>query len=327
MNIDEKKITGMDGIPILAVVVPCFNESQVLPDTIRILGDLLTDLGHKGKISAKSFLYFVDDGSKDNTWQILSKAHDTNPQHIKALKLVANAGHQNALLAGLLAVRDQADCTVSLDADLQDDVDIIERMIDSHAAGNEIVFGVRRERGTDGFFKRTSALAFYRVMALMGADIVHNHSDFRLLGKRSLHTLSRFEESAVFLRGIIPLMGYGSDIIPYERKKRLKGETKYSPRKMISLAWNAVCSFSVAPLRLISLIGTLIFLFSFIMSLWVLFTRFFGNTVHGWASTLLPIYFLGGIQLLAIGILGEYLGKIYLEVKKRPRFIEDKKLE
>lgn len=327
MNTGENKIieTGNDA-PTLAVVVPCFNESQVLPDTIRILDGLLTDLAGKAVISAKSYLYFVDDGSRDDTWRILSEAHESNPR-IKALKLVANAGHQNALLAGLMAVRNQADCAVSLDADLQDDVGIIEKMIASHAAGNEIVFGVRRERRSDSFFKRNSALAFYRFMALLGVHIVHNHSDFRLLGKRSLHTLSQFGESAVFLRGIIPLMGYRSDNIPYERRNRLKGKTKYPPRKMISLAWNAVCSFSVVPLRLISLTGALIFLFSFIMSLWVLFTKFFGNAVHGWASTLLPIYFLGGIQLLAIGILGEYLGKIYLEVKKRPRFIEDKELE
>lgn len=326
MNTDEKQLKKTGDVPTLAVVVPCFNESQVLPDTILILNDLLADLMARDRISRGSFLYFVDDGSRDDTWRILSEAHQSNPM-IKALKLAANAGHQNALLAGLMAVRKQADCAISLDADLQDDVGVIEKMVDSHAAGNEIVYGIRCERRSDGFFKRHSALAFYRLMALLGIDIVHNHSDFRLLGKRSLHTLSRFEESGIFLRGLIPLMGYRSDSIPYKRKKRLKGETKYPPRKMISLAWNAVCSFSIAPLRLISLVGALIFFFSLIMSLWVLFTKFFGDAVHGWASTLLPIYFLGGIQLLAIGILGEYLGKIYLEVKKRPRYIKDTELE
>jgi len=314
-----------ENAPIFAIVIPCFNESQVLPDTIRILGDIVEDLIARGKVARDSFLYFVDDGSRDDSWGILSAANKETPR-IKGLKLAANAGHQNALLAGLLSVCEKVDCAISIDADLQDDVGVIEKMIDAHLNGNEIVFGVRRQRRVDSFFKRNSALVFYRLMKILGVDVVHNHSDFRLLGKQSLQALSKFGESAVFLRGIVPLLGYGSESIPYDRKKRLQGRTKYSLRRMLSLAWNAVCSFSVAPLRLISLVGALIFIFSCIMSIWVLLTKFFGYAVHGWASTLLPIYFLGGIQLLAIGVLGEYLGKIYLEVKKRPRFIKERDL-
>jgi glycosyltransferase involved in cell wall biosynthesis len=324
----EKRLPPEPGapLPLLAIVVPCYNEGQVLPETIRVLDDLITGLTERGKIASGSFLYFVDDGSRDDSWQILSDAHHGNPR-VKGLKLAGNAGHQHALLAGLLAVHDRVDCAISLDADLQDDVRIIEKMIDSYGNGHEIVYGVRRRRSADGFFKRHSALAFYRLMRLSGINLIHNHSDFRLLGKQSLRGLSQFGESSLFLRGIIPQMGYSSESIPYDRLPRMGGESKYPLRKMISLAWNAVCSFSVVPLRLISLAGALIFLFSFTMSLWVLFTKFFGNAVHGWASTLLPIYFLGGIQLLAIGVLGEYLGKIYLEVKRRPRFIKEMDLK
>ncbi len=311
---------------ILAIVVPCYNESEVLPETIRVLDGVLVEQINVGKIAPESFLYFVDDGSRDGTWAIIQSAHERNTR-VKGLKLANNMGHQNALLAGLLSVRKKVDCAVTLDADLQDDVTVIGRMIESHTKGNEIVYGVRRSRSSDSFFKRNSAAFFYRLMQLMKINIVPDHSDYRLMGRSSLQSLAQFEESALFLRGIIPLMGYQHDYIYYDRRQRRGGRSKYPIRKMFSLAWNGICSFSIAPLRFISFLGALIFLLSIMMSAWVLFTKFFGEAVPGWASTLLPIYFLGGIQLLAIGILGEYLGKIFLEVKKRPRFIKEVELE
>jgi glycosyltransferase involved in cell wall biosynthesis len=312
--------------PVLSIVVPCHNESEVLLETIRALNGILAEQIHAEKVAPESFLYFVDDGSTDDTWTIVASAHEHNKQ-VKGLKLANNAGQQNALLAGLLAVRKKVDCAITIDADLQDDVSAIEKMIDSHMLGNEIVYGVRQSRESDSFFKRNSALFFYRFMQLIGVKIVPNHSDFRLMSRTSLQSLSQFEESTLVLRGVIPLMGYQCDYISYDRKKRRGGRSKYPLRKMLSFAWDGICSFSVAPLRLISCIGALIFLLSIVMSFWVLFTKFSGRAVHGWASTLLPIYFLGGIQLLAIGIVGEYLGKVYLEVKRRPRFIKEVELE
>ncbi len=308
------------------MVVPCYNERDVLPETIAALTDILSELEASGKISVSSFLFFVDDGSTDETWNIIKAAHAENAR-VKGLKLARNTGHQNALLAGLHSVRETIDCAITLDADLQDDTGLIEKMIDSHWKGSEIVYGVRRKRRSDTFFKRNTAMGFYRFMKLIGIDVVQNHSDFRLMGESSLQSLALYGESTLFLRGIVAGMGYPCAQLPYDRKKRLKGQSKYPLRKMLSLAWNAVCSFSVAPLRFISFIGALIFLLSAVMSGWVLFTKFFGDAVHGWASTLLPIYFLGGIQLLAIGVLGEYLGKIYMEVKKRPRYIIEQHLE
>lgn len=315
----EKPIT-------LCIVVPCYNEELVLPETIRVLKDQLSAQITAGRIKESSFIFFVDDGSSDNTWALIEAENKTN-KSVKGLKLVRNSGQQMALLAGLRAVQGKADCAITLDADLQDDVGVIEKMIDAHAAGNEIVYGVRELRDSDTFMKRNSALGFYRLMRLLGVSMVHNHSDFRLMGQKSIRNLLQYNETEIFLRGLIPLMGYRSDCIYYNRSRREKGNTKYSYRKMLSLAWNAICSFSIAPLRFISVVGALIFLLSGIMSLWVLLTKFFGNAVPGWASTLLPIYFLGGIQLLSIGVLGEYLGKIYLEVKKRPRYTEEIELE
>lgn len=311
----------------LSIVVPCYNEEQVLSETIRVLTDIVMTQIEAGKITTDSFIFFVDDGSNDNTWTLIEAENKRN-KRVKGLKLAGNSGHQMALLAGLEAVQGKkVDCAITLDADLQDDVRGIEKMLDAHANGNEIVYGVRHLRKTDTFLKRNSAIGFYRLMRLIGVNIVHNHSDFRLMGKKSMESILQYNETSIFLRGIIPLMGYRSECIYYDRKQREKGNTKYPLRKMLSLAWNAICSFSIAPLRFISFIGALIFILTGIMSLWVLFTKFFGNAVHGWASTLLPIYFLGGIQLLSIGVLGEYLGKIYLEVKKRPRFIKEIELE
>ena len=305
-------------MPTLAIVVPCYNEQDVLPETVKRLGALLERLVSAGKIDRASRIYFVDDGSRDRTWSLIEdSARQGWP--VVGVKLSRNRGHQNALLAGLFSAR--GDAIVSIDADLQDDVDAIEAMLDHHLAGCDVVYGVRKARDTDSAFKRGTALGFYRLMRLLGAKTIDNHADFRLLSRRAVESLRAFGEVNLYLRGIVPMLGYPSAIVEYDRTERFAGETKYPLRRMISLALNAITSFSVVPLRLISLLGLALSLGTMAVSCWVLVVAMHPDrVVPGWASTALPIYFLGGVQLLSLGVIGEYVGKIYLESKSRPRY-------
>ncbi|HNC61981.1 MAG TPA: glycosyltransferase family 2 protein [Rhodocyclaceae bacterium] len=305
-------------MPSLAIVVPCYNEQEVLPETIKRLSALLVRLAATHKIDGNSRIYLVDDGSRDRTW-LLVEDHAAQGWPIVGIKLSRNRGHQNALLAGLFAAR--GDAIVSIDADLQDDVDAIEAMLDHHVAGCDVVYGVRRARTTDTAFKRLTAVGFYRLMRLLGAKTIDNHADFRLLSRRAVESLKAFGEVNLYLRGIVPMLGYPSAIVEYDRAERFAGETKYPLRRMLSLALNAVTSFSVVPLRLISLLGLLLSLGTMAVSAWVLAVSLHPErVVPGWASTVLPIYFLGGVQLLSLGVIGEYVGKPYLESKARPRY-------
>jgi glycosyltransferase involved in cell wall biosynthesis len=309
-------------IPRLAIVVPCYNEEAVIDETARVLTGVLNTLIAKSKICSESFIYFVDDGSKDQTWQSIVELHNREPK-VKALKLSRNFGHQNALLAGMTSIREKSDCVITIDADLQDDVSVIENFVDKFSEGYDIVYGVRKERKVDTFFKKYTALVFYHFMRFMGITIVNNHADFRLVSKRVVDTLSSFREANLFLRGIIPYIGFNSTEVLYDRKKRFAGETKYPLGKMLAFAWSGITSFSIVPLRIVTLAGLFVFSLSLLVSLWVLISFLKGSTIPGWASTVLPIYFIGGLQIFCIGLLGEYLGKVYQEVKSRPRFIKD----
>lgn len=302
----------------LAIVMPCYNEQGVLPETNRRISFLLRRLMDAAKISADSQVYFVDDGSTDRTWDLIETmiAADT---HVVGVKLSRNRGHQNALLAGLFTA--DGDAIVSIDADLQDDLDAIEEMLDRFKAGDEIVYGVRRRRSTDTFFKRAMAQTFYRVLSLLGVDSVYNHADYRLMSRRAVECLKTFREVNLYLRGIIPLLGFRSSVVYYDRTFRFAGVSKYPLRKVIALALNAITSFSVVPLRLITLAGFSIFACSMAVTVWALWAKFVTKSaLPGWTSIVLPMYFLGGVQIFCIGMLGEYLGKIYSEVKARPRF-------
>ena len=302
----------------LALVVPCYNEQEVLPETVDRLTALLARLVEAGQIDAGSRIYLVDDGSRDGTWSLI-EGYAAQRMPVVGLKLSRNRGHQNALLAGLFAAR--GDAIVSIDADLQDDIAIIETMLDRFRQGCDVVYGVRRQRGADTLFKRCTANGFYRVMGWMGAQTIANHADYRLMSRRAIEALKQFGESNLYLRGIIPMLGYRSAIVEYDRSARFAGQSKYPLRRMISLALNAVTSFSVVPLRTISLLGLLVSLGTMVVSVWVLWVALFSSrAVPGWASTVLPIYFLGGVQLLSLGVIGEYVGKLYIEAKGRPRY-------
>ncbi|HEX8755946.1 MAG TPA: glycosyltransferase family 2 protein [Steroidobacteraceae bacterium] len=311
-------------IPQLAIVVPCFNEEDALPETARRLGRLLDRLQRDGRIAAGSRIVFIDDGSRDRTWELIEQLA-CDDERMGGIKLSRNRGHQNALLAGLFTA--EGDVLVSVDADLQDDVEVIEEMLSQHARGMNVVYGVRNDRSSDGLFKRVSALGFYRMLHALGVESVYNHADFRLLSRKAVDALKDFREVNLFLRGIVPLIGFKSSVVYYTRTERMAGVSKYPLRKMMALAMDAVTSFSVVPLRLISALGVLVFLFSIGMGAWTLWIKLFsGRAVPGWTSTLLPIYLLGGLQILCVGILGEYLGKVYQETKRRPRYIIEKVL-
>ena len=307
---------------VLGIVVPCYNEEAVIAETVKRLDQVLGDLVRKGKIADTSAIWFVDDGSKDNTWTMLGDFARDNGR-IRAVKLSRNRGHQNALLAGLLAA--SGDALVSIDADLQDDVSVIENMVDEYSSGAEIVYGVRRKRDTDSFFKRVTAQGFYKFMQAMGAQSIYNHADFRLMGRHAIETLREYKEVNLFLRGIVPLIGFKYSCVAYDRAERFAGESKYPLRKMLGLALEAVTSFSVVPLRIISILGLIVSAVAIGFTVWVLWIRLFTtNAVPGWASTVLPVYFIGGIQIFCIGVIGEYLGKIYAETKGRPRYVIEK---
>ena len=307
------------GLTQLAIVVPCYNEEEVLPETCARLTALLERLVGARKISEDSRIWFVDDGSRDSTWSLID-GFVKSDLPVVGVKLSRNRGHQNALIAGLFCARGDAIATV--DADLQDDLDALERMLDRFHEGCDIVYGVRKRRDTDTLPKRATAQIFYRVIAALGAQTIHNHADYRLMSKRAVDALKDFREVNLYLRGIIPLIGFHSAIVEYDRTARFAGESKYPLRKMLALALDAVTSFSAVPLRMISLLGFIIFVGSMTVSGWALWASLIADqTVPGWTSTVLPMYFLGGVQLLALGVIGEYLGKLYVEVKARPRFV------
>lgn len=304
----------------LAIVVPCYNEEEVLKIASKALREVLADLAQKGKIAEDSFILFVNDGSRDRTWELIEEEHSMYPTQVHGVKLAGNVGHQFALTAGLITAKDMSDVTISIDADLQDDVAVIEEMIDKFHAGNDIVYGVRRERKTDTFFKRTTAQAFYKIMNLMGVKTVYNHADFRLMSKRAVEEFSKYKETNLFLRGMMPLIGYQTDSVYYDRKERVAGESKYPLKKMLALAFNGISSFSVKPISLILGVGLLIIFAAVLAAIYAFVSYFTGHVVPGWTSMILSIWFLGGLQLLAIGLVGQYIGKIYIEVKQRPRY-------
>jgi glycosyltransferase involved in cell wall biosynthesis len=309
---------------ILSVIVPCFNEEAVLPETARRLQSLLDDLAGRGKIDAASHIVFVDDGSRDRSWAIIESLSRDSAM-CRGLKLSRNRGHQNALLAGLLKA--QGDVCISVDADLQDDLNAIEAMLDAYINGSDIVYGVRKRRDTDHLLKRLSAESYYWLLARFGVEVIFNHADYRLMSRCALTALAQFSEANLFLRGIIPQLGFPSSIVYYDRAERFAGESKYPLRKMLAFAWEGITSFSSAPLRFITALGILVSLTSLGFSAWALWVRLFTtHAIPGWTSTVVPLYFLGGVQLLSIGILGEYIAKIYSETKRRPHFFLEKRV-
>lgn len=308
------------GNPILYIVIPCYNEEAVLPLTSGMFLKKIKDLAAAGKISDKSRILFVNDGSKDKTWDIIRSLAEAD-EHYRGVCLSRNRGHQNALLAGLMTAKDLADVTISIDCDGQDDINAMDAMIDEYLAGMDVVYGVRSKRETDTWFKRTTAEGFYKVMKALGADVVFNHADYRLLSKRALEGLAEFREVNLFLRGLVPLVGYRCSSVYYERAERIAGKSHYPLKKMLAFAFDGITSLSVKPLRLITLAGMLVSAVSFVAIIVTLITKLVGFTVTGWTSMICAIYFLGGVQLLGIGIIGEYVGKIYNETKARPRFI------
>ena len=305
---------------ILYIVVPCYNEEAVLPETSRRLREKLETLAAMGKISPQSRVLFVNDGSKDRTWEIIRALHEECPL-FSGVDLTRNRGHQNALLAGLMTAKDRCDMAISMDADLQDDVDAVDAMVDKFQEGCDIVYGVRSSRAKDTFFKRFTAEGFYRLMSLMGAETVFNHADYRLMSRRALEGLSQFREVNLFLRGIVPMVGYPSAVVEYERGERFAGESKYPLKKMLAFAMEGITSLSTKPIRYITLLGFLIFLVSIVMLATFIVKWALGMTVAGWASVICSVWAIGGLILLSLGVIGEYIGKIYLETKQRPRFL------
>ena len=306
------------------IVVPCYNEEEVLNETCSRLLGLMESMRRTNLVSVQSRIVFVDDGSKDATWQIITELEQDYPE-VCGIKLAHNVGHQNALFGGLMTVRNDCDCAISIDADLQDDINVIPEMIKKYRdEGCEVVYGVRNKRDTDTFFKRETALGFYKMMKLMGVDMVYNHADFRLMSRAALHALSQFEERNLFLRGMVPLIGFKSDKVYYDRGERFAGESKYPLKKMISFAFDGITSFSINPIRLISAIGVIACVISVIMAIYAIIQKILGHVNVGWTSVICSIWFLGGLQMLGIGLIGEYIGKMYKEVKRRPRFIVER---
>ena len=310
----------------LAIVVPCYNEEEMLPITTPALLGKLDELVAEGLIDDDSYVLYVNDGSKDKTWDVI-EAHHANDNRIKGLKLAGNVGHQFALTAGLITAKDSSDITISIDADLQDDINVFRDMILKYKEGCDIVYGVRNSRKKDSFFKRTTAQGFYKVMSLMGAKTVYNHADFRLMSKRAVEQFSNYKEINLYLRGIIPLIGYQTDCVYYERLERQKGESKYPLKKMLALAFEGITSFSVKPISLITVLGTIVVILSICAFVYAIVSYFFGSVEPGWASLIVSIWFLGGVQLISVGLIGQYIGKIYVEVKHRPRYNIEKLLD
>ncbi len=304
----------------LYLVIPCYNEEAVLPETSKRLKEKYTALMEAGKISRDSKIVFVNDGSKDRTWEMITELHKADPV-FRGICLSRNKGHQNALMAGLMTVKSECDAAISMDADLQDDIGAIDEMVDRFAEGYEVVYGVRSSRKKDRFFKRTTAQMFYKLMKAMGVDTVYNHADYRLMSRRALEALSEFDEVNLFLRGIVPLVGFKSTQVTYERGERFAGESKYPLKKMLAFATEGITSMSIKPIRMIATLGFFIFLASLGVLIYSIVRKLTGNPADGWAFLAVSIWALGGIQLLAIGVIGEYIGKIYLETKHRPKYI------
>ena len=305
---------------ILYIVVPCYNEEEVLEVTANVLKAKMQGYMNNNKVSTKSKICFVDDGSKDDTWEIIERLHKEDSL-FSGIKLTRNRGHQNALLCGLMTVKNQADMVISMDADLQDDIDAMDEMIDKYLDGYDVVYGVRSARKTDTFFKRFTAESFYKIMSFFGAEVVFNHADYRLMSKKALDGLESFEDVNLFLRGMVPMVGLPSCNVYYERKERFAGESKYPLKKMLSFAFEGITSLSVKPIKLILSLGSIIFMVSIGILIYSLIQHFNSNTVSGWTSLIVSIWALGGLQLIAIGIIGQYIGKVYLETKRRPRFL------
>lgn len=303
----------------LIIVVPCYNEQEVLKDTVKQLTGVIKDLIAKQKIAGNSGILLVNDGSKDKTWPLIEQAYGEY-DCVFGLNLAANVGHQNALFAGLETVKDRCDLSISIDADLQDDISVIEEMVDKYHAGADIVYGVRGDRKTDSFFKRVTAQTFYKIMLAMGVKTVYNHADFRLMSSRAMQQLCRYKERNLFLRGIVPELGYQTETVSYSRKPRTAGESKYPLKKMLSFAWQGITSFSIKPILLIAVLGGVIIACSLIALIYTLISYFLHKTTPGWSSIMISLWFLGGVQLFSIGVIGQYIGKIYLESKERPRY-------
>ena len=310
---------------ILYLVIPCYNEEEVLQETAKRLLEKINTMISNNIISKESKILFVNDGSKDRTWSIIEELHVKN-NIFSGINLSRNRGHQNALLAGLMTAREYADVTISLDADLQDDVEVIDKFVEQYYEGSDVVYGVRSSRQTDTIFKRTTALLFYKLMNGLGVDMVYNHADYRLMSNRALDGLNEFKEVNLFLRGMVPLVGYKYSVVEYERHERFAGESKYPLKKMIAFALDGITSLSIKPIRLISGLGFTIFFLSIIALIYSLVVNSIGKTITGWTSLTISIWMLGGIQLLCLGVIGEYVGKIYNETKRRPRFIISDKL-
>lgn len=311
--------------PVLAIVVPCYKEEAVLHETHKRLSQLLDRLATEERISPKSYILYVNDGSTDRTWEIIKEFYK-NTSYACGLNLAGNVGHQNALMAGLNAVKERCDAAISIDADLQDDVNVIPEMVERYMEGNDIIYGVRRERKTDTFFKRTTALAFYRLMKTMGAKSVYNHADYRLMSSRAIQQLCRFRERNLYLRGLVPLIGYQTACVYYNRDKRFAGESKYPFKKMLNFAIDGITSFSVKPVRMIFWLGCIFLLIALCVTIWTLRAYFLHDTVPGWSSLMISLWLVGGTILVSLGIVGEYIGKIYIEVKDRPRYNEEELL-
>ena len=310
----------------LFIAVPCYNEEAVLPDSAVKLRDKIKTMIGAGLISEESRIVFIDDGSKDRTWDLICELHQIDRIY-RGIRLSRNRGHQNALMAGLMTLRREADAVISIDADLQDDIEVFDEMVRRYQDGCDVVYGVRSKRETDTFFKRFTAEAYYKVLDRMGAKVIFNHADFRLMSKRALDAFSEFHETNLFLRGLVPMIGYRSAIVTYERSERLAGESKYPLSKMLALAWEGITSLSTKPIKLITRLGLIIFLVSIVALIYTLIRYLAGATETGWASLAISIWAIGGLQLLAIGIIGEYIGKIYLETKRRPRYIIEEYLD
>lgn len=309
----------------LYIAVPCYNEEEALPDSAGKLLNKMMRMVAEGKITSDSRIVFIDDGSKDKTWEIISNLHSENMM-FEGIKLSRNRGHQNALLCGLMTLREKCDAIISIDADLQDDIEVFDEMVEKFEDGCDVVYGVRSKRDSDTFFKRFTAESYYKILNKLGTKVIFNHADFRLMSSRALEAFSQFKEVNIFLRGLVPMVGYKSDIVTYERSERLLGESKYPLKKMVALAVEGITSLSTKPIKLISRAGIFIFLVSIAMLIYFVIRFFIGATVEGWASLAVSIWAIGGLQLLAIGVVGEYIGKIYLETKQRPRYIVEEYL-
>ena len=312
--------------PVLYIVVPCYNEEEVLPTTSGMFLKKIQDLSAEGKIAENSRILFVNDGSRDRTWDIITSLSQQDP-HFQGIAQSRNRGHQNAVLAGLMECMDRCDITISIDCDGQDDINAMDKMVDAYLDGCEIVYGVRAARETDTFFKRFTAQSFYKLLNAMGAEVVYNHADYRLMSSRALHEFAKFKEVNLYLRGMVPMVGFKSTCVAYDRHERIAGKSHYPLSKMLGLAFDGITSLSVKPIRLITLFGLLVSLISFIGIIWVLITALTGHSVAGWASNVCIVCFMGGIQSMFLGVIGEYIGKIYLETKARPRYIISERTE